>query len=59
MLDEYKVSDSFWPKLSTPLAMPKIGYIVIDSSTRHHMNFSMEGSQIFPIFGFLVASTIF
>jgi hypothetical protein len=49
----------FGPKLSTPLAMPLIGYIVIDSSTKHHMNFSMEGSQIFHIFGFLVASAIF
>jgi hypothetical protein len=39
--------------------MPQIGYIAIDSSTKDHMNFSMEGSQIFCIFGFLVASAIF
>jgi transposase InsO family protein len=59
MLDEYKVLDSFGSRLSIPLAMLQIGYIVIDSSTRHRMNFSMEGRQIFLIFWFLVANATF
>jgi hypothetical protein len=39
--------------------MHQIGYIVIESSTRLHMDFSLEGSLIYHISGFLVANAIF
>ena len=49
----------FGPRQSTPLVMHQIGYIVIESSTRLHMNFSLEESLIYHIFGFFVGSAIF
>ena len=38
MLDEYKTSDRFWPRRSTPPATPSTGYIYTESSRRHLMN---------------------
>jgi transposase InsO family protein len=38
MLDEYKSSDRFWQKQSTPLATPSTVSTFTESSRRHHMN---------------------
>ena len=38
MLSEYNVSQSFWPKLSTRLAIVATASIVTDSKRRHHMS---------------------
>jgi transposase InsO family protein len=38
MLDEYKTSDRFGPRRSTPYATPSTGCIYTESSRRHHTN---------------------
>jgi transposase InsO family protein len=59
MLDEYKTSDRFWPRRSTPLATPSTGYIYTESSRRHHTNSSPVKSQMFHILESLVANALF
>ena len=49
----------FGPKQSTRLVMLRIDYIVIDFTTRSHMNCSLEGNQISYILECLVANAIF
>ena len=49
----------FSPRQSTRLVMLLICYIVIDCTTRPHMNCLLEGSQISHILECLVASAIF
>jgi hypothetical protein len=59
MLDEYKTSDLFWARRSTPLATPKTDYIYTESSRRHHTNSSPVKSQMFHILESLVANVLF
>ena len=50
---------AFGPRQSTWLVMLQIDYIVIDFTTRPHMNCLLEESKIFHIFERLVANVIF
>jgi transposase InsO family protein len=59
MLDEYKTSDRFGPRRSTPRATPSTGYIYTESSRRHHMNSSPIKSPMFHILESLVANALF
>ena len=59
MLSELMSRIVFGPRQSTLLVMHQIDYIVIEYSTRLHMNFSLEESLIYHISGFLVANAIF
>jgi len=59
MLSELMSWIVFGPRQSTLLVMHQIDYIVIEYSTRLHMNFSLEESLIYHISGFLVANAIF
>jgi transposase InsO family protein len=59
MLDEYKTSDRFWAKQSTPLAMPSIVSTFTKFSRRHHMNSSPVKSPMFHILESLVANALF
>jgi hypothetical protein len=49
----------FGPRRSTPLATPSTGYIFIESSRRHPMNFSPVKSLMFHILESLVENALF
>jgi transposase InsO family protein len=59
MLDEYKTSDRFGRRRSTPPATPSTGYIYTESSRRHHTNSSPVKSPMFHILESLVANALF
>jgi transposase InsO family protein len=59
MLDEYKTSDQFGPRRSTPLATPSTSCIYTESSRKHHTNSSPVKSQMFHILESLVANVSF